>query len=152
MRVVKGVGPRDHPLIALIGEAPGETEARLGKPFVGSSGRLLDSMLMSVGISRDECYVDNVMQVRPPAKLIKGRYVQTNNFGEFYEDSQRKVQSSQLVNSTQRLLSTLRKLQPAITVCLGGEALRALSGRKLSVESWRGSVFDTPGIGLTMAK
>ncbi len=140
MRVVKGVGPRDRPLIALVGEAPGEQEERQGRPFVGSAGRLLDSMLLSVGISRDDCYIDNVVQVRPPG----------NNFGVFYNDRQRKTPTQQLIISTQQLLSRLRAIKPRVTVALGAEALRALRGRRLSIDAWRGSLTHLNGVGWTM--
>ena len=59
-RTIPGCGPLDAKL-ALVGEAPGETEERLGEPFVGSSGKLLDQMLQSSGINRRQCYVTNVV-------------------------------------------------------------------------------------------
>ena len=57
-------GPRDA-RIALVGEAHGETEALEGKPFVGSSGRELTEMLREAGISREECFLTNVIASRP---------------------------------------------------------------------------------------
>ncbi|MVW72466.1 uracil-DNA glycosylase family protein [Bordetella sp. 15P40C-2] len=51
----------------IIGEAPGEQEDRRGLPFVGRSGQLLDAMLRSVGMSRDEnVFIANVIKCRPP--------------------------------------------------------------------------------------
>ncbi|MFC7692268.1 uracil-DNA glycosylase [Paeniroseomonas aquatica] len=51
----------------LIGEAPGGDEDRLGRPFVGVSGRLLDRMLASVGLNRDDnFYITNILPFRPP--------------------------------------------------------------------------------------
>ncbi|MDW8399815.1 MAG: uracil-DNA glycosylase, partial [Acetobacteraceae bacterium] len=51
----------------LIGEAPGAEEDRLGKPFVGASGRLLDRMLASIGLSRErDVYLTNILPWRPP--------------------------------------------------------------------------------------
>ena len=52
--------------VMLIGEAPGAEEDRQGKPFVGRSGQLLEKMLASVGISRQECYITNILPWRPP--------------------------------------------------------------------------------------
>lgn len=53
--------------VMLIGEAPGADEDRLGKPFVGASGQLLDRMLASVGLSRErEAYITNILPWRPP--------------------------------------------------------------------------------------
>lgn len=51
----------------LIGEAPGREEDRVGKPFVGRAGQLLDKMLASIGLDRTRnCYITNVMNWRPP--------------------------------------------------------------------------------------
>ncbi|HEV8675068.1 MAG TPA: uracil-DNA glycosylase [Methylomirabilota bacterium] len=52
--------------LVLIGEGPGEEEDRQGKPFVGRAGQLLTKMLESVGISRDEVYICNIVKCRPP--------------------------------------------------------------------------------------
>ena len=50
-----------------IGEAPGGDEDRLGRPFVGVSGQLLDRMLASIGLSREtSCYITNILPWRPP--------------------------------------------------------------------------------------
>jgi DNA polymerase len=53
--------------VMLVGEAPGGDEDRLGRPFVGASGQLLDRMLASIGLSRErECYITNILPYRPP--------------------------------------------------------------------------------------
>ena len=53
--------------VMFIGEAPGRDEDRIGKPFVGRAGQLLDKMLASVGLNRAEnCYITNVINWRPP--------------------------------------------------------------------------------------
>ncbi len=52
--------------IMLIGEAPGEREAKTGRPFVGASGRVLDELLASIGLARDAIYITNVVKDRPP--------------------------------------------------------------------------------------
>ena len=53
--------------IMFIGEAPGRDEDRLGKPFVGRAGQLLDKMLASIGLDRTKnCYITNVLNWRPP--------------------------------------------------------------------------------------
>ena len=50
----------------LIGEAPGADEDRIGKPFVGRCGKLLDKMFSAIQISRSDCYITNVLPWRPP--------------------------------------------------------------------------------------
>lgn len=62
---VDGIGPQDAS-IALVGEAPGADEARLGEPFVGKSGKLLNSMLSAVDLVREDIYITNVFKHRPP--------------------------------------------------------------------------------------
>ncbi len=52
--------------IVFIGEAPGEVEAKTGRPFVGPAGRLLDSLLATIGLKREDVYITNVVKDRPP--------------------------------------------------------------------------------------
>ena len=52
--------------IMIIGEAPGKDEDRMGLPFVGSAGQLLDQMLAAVGLDRTTVYIANIMPWRPP--------------------------------------------------------------------------------------
>ncbi len=62
---VPGYGPVTARVMA-IGEAPGENEDREGKPFVGAAGRLLTSLLESVGLDRRDIYITNIIKCRPP--------------------------------------------------------------------------------------
>lgn len=52
--------------IMFIGEAPGGNEAKTGKPFCGAAGKILDELLESVGIKREDVYVTNIVKDRPP--------------------------------------------------------------------------------------
>ena len=52
--------------IMVIGEAPGRDEDRVGLPFVGKAGQMLDQMLASIGLSRDDVYITNILPWRPP--------------------------------------------------------------------------------------
>ena len=52
--------------IMLIGEAPGEKEAKTGRPFVGASGRFLNELLQSIGMKREDIYITNIVKDRPP--------------------------------------------------------------------------------------
>lgn len=49
-----------------VGEAPGETEDRTGRPFVGAAGQLLTRLCQGIGLSRSEIYITNVLKCRPP--------------------------------------------------------------------------------------
>lgn len=52
--------------IMFIGEAPGEREDKLGRPFVGAAGQFLDELLNSIGLKREDVYISNVVKYRPP--------------------------------------------------------------------------------------
>lgn len=63
---VVGVGDRKAEWL-IVGEAPGADEDRLGEPFVGQAGKLLDAMLAAIGLKRGEnVYIANVLKSRPP--------------------------------------------------------------------------------------
>jgi uracil-DNA glycosylase family 4 len=64
-QTVFGVGDRNAKLM-IIGEAPGFNEDQQGEPFVGRAGQLLDAMLASIGFSREEVYIANILKCRPP--------------------------------------------------------------------------------------
>lgn len=55
-----------QPLVVFVGEAPGAEEDRLGRPFVGRSGRFLDSMIEWIGLRREDVFITNVVKCRPP--------------------------------------------------------------------------------------
>lgn len=55
-----------HAKIMFIGEAPGQTEAKTGRPFAGAAGKLLDELLTSISIQRADVYITNVVKDRPP--------------------------------------------------------------------------------------
>ncbi|MGW8250177.1 MAG: uracil-DNA glycosylase [Anaerolineales bacterium] len=50
----------------LVGEAPGAQEAKTGRPFVGRAGKVLDGLLQSIGVQREQVYITNVVKDRPP--------------------------------------------------------------------------------------
>jgi hypothetical protein len=52
--------------VVLVGEGPGQEEDRLGRPFVGAAGKLLDRIIAAMGWRRDEIYICNVIKCRPP--------------------------------------------------------------------------------------
>ena len=64
-QTVFGVGNPDADWL-IIGEAPGAEEDRKGEPFVGRAGQLLNSMLLALGLSREQVYIANIVKCRPP--------------------------------------------------------------------------------------
>lgn len=55
-----------HAKIMFVGEAPGQNEAKTGKPFCGAAGKVLDELITSIGIARKDVYVTNIVKDRPP--------------------------------------------------------------------------------------
>ena len=122
-----------HAKVLLCGEAPGETEEKEGRPFIGQAGRVLDSILEEVGIRREECYITNVVQVRPPG----------NNFDHFYtKEKARKVPSPELLEAYERLKGEIASCSPNVIVPLGNEALKAITGLS-GITKYRGSILVT---------
>lgn len=64
-RAVPGEGP-ERPELMFIGEGPGFHEDQQGRPFVGPAGKLLEDLLTSIGLSRQQVYIANVVKCRPP--------------------------------------------------------------------------------------
>lgn len=62
---VPGEGPEDAEIM-FIGEAPGFHEDQQGRPFVGAAGQFLEELLESIGLTRDDVYITNVIKCRPP--------------------------------------------------------------------------------------
>ncbi len=103
----------------LIGEAPGRQEDFHGEPFVGQAGKLLDELLASVGLSRCEVYITNVVKSRPFTGPPPGR--------------NRAPTPPEIAACRVWLDEQLRLLRPQIVVTLGRIALKSvLPGRRLS--------------------
>ena len=62
---VFGVGTKNAEVM-FIGEGPGKNEDEQGEPFVGRAGQLLDTMMASIGLSRQSVYIANIVKCRPP--------------------------------------------------------------------------------------
>jgi uracil-DNA glycosylase family 4 len=105
-----GAGKR-RARIMVVGEAPGQREDDSGQAFVGPAGRLLDEVLGSAGLSRDECYITNVAKCRPPE----------NRAPEWGTEAK--------VCSNAYLSEEIRVVQPEYILALGNTALKALTGK-----------------------
>ena len=114
--LVFGEGPKHAPLM-LIGEAPGEQETLLGKPFVGKAGRNLDAFLEMSGLRRAELYITNAVKFRPVKVSEKGRA------------SNRTPTREEVGLFLPWLRRELEALSPEVIVTLGNVPLRALMGK-----------------------
>jgi uracil-DNA glycosylase len=116
--------------LVLVGEAPGETEARQGKPFVGAAGRILDQALEAAGLSRDVVWTTNTVKCRP----VQGEPPRYRN----------RAPTGSEVRLWQPLLEEeLRLLAPAVIVCLGAVAAKAVIDPKFTMTRQRGQWFPT---------
>ena len=64
--------------IMIIGEGPGQKEDELGKPFVGDAGNLLNKMLKAINLERENVYITNVVNYRPPNNRQKHQLIFCN--------------------------------------------------------------------------
>ena len=123
--------------LALIGEAPGEEEARLGHPFVGRSGQLLDKMLGQAGIDRRQCLVANVFRSRPPDNKVDHFFIskraaaqQGITIAEEYGQFGSAWVRAEFAEDIEHLRDTLAQLKPRLILTLGRTPLWALTGEK----------------------
>ncbi|WP_200306136.1 uracil-DNA glycosylase, partial [Paracraurococcus ruber] len=105
--------------LMLIGEAPGGDEDRLGKPFVGVSGQLLDRMLASIGLHRErDFYITNILPFRPPGN--------------------RTPTDAEVALFLPFLLRHIELARPRQLVLLGGSAAKGLLRSKEGITRLRG--------------
>lgn len=127
--------PTEGPIgakIFFVGEAPGEEEDRVGKPFRGRAGRTLDSLLLQAGIMRQECRVGNVAKERPLG----------NDISRFFEDKKKTIPKPQLVEWIEELRKEILTEKPNIVVALGDTALWALTGSH-GIKARRGAICES---------
>jgi uracil-DNA glycosylase len=128
-RAVLGEGPIGAS-IAFVGEQPGDQEDRLGRPFVGPAGQLLDRAMSDAGIDRHRVYVTNAIKHFKFEQRGKRRIHQKPTAGE-------------VKHYRWWLDQELRLVQPKIVVALGTTAILALAGKPLPIAKFRGRAqFD----------
>ena len=129
-QTVFGVGDEQADWL-LVGEAPGAEEDRLGEPFVGQAGRLLDHMLFSIGLARgDNVYIANVLKCRPPGN--------------------RNPEPDEVAKCSPHLLRQVALIQPKLIVAMGRFAAQTLLGTDATIASLRGRVHQYAGVPLVV--
>ena len=114
--------------VMIIGEAPGADEDRIGRPFVGRSGQLLDRMLAAIGLDRTTVQITNVIYWRPPGN--------------------RKPTSAEIAACLPFVLRHIALARPQVVVLAGGTAASALLPLSEGITRLRGRWFDlaVPGL------
>src|SRR5688572_6632096 len=114
--------------LMLVGEQPGDVEDREGHPFVGPAGRLLDKALGEAGVDRARVYVTNAVKHFKWEPRGKRRMHKT--------PAQREIAACH-----QWLQGELAAIRPALVVCLGATAAKALLGPRFRITQDRGRVL-----------
>jgi len=130
-QAVFGEGPAKA-MVMFVGEQPGDQEDKLGHPFVGPAGRLLDEVLLEVGIDRSEVYVTNVV------KHFKWEAAQRGK-----RRIHKKPRQSEIEACRPWLDAELKVVQPQVLVCLGASAAQALLGKSFRVTRDRGTLIPS---------
>jgi DNA polymerase len=108
--------------LMIVGEAPGADEDRLGVPFVGASGQLLNRMLAAIGLDRTHAYITNVVPWRPPGN--------------------RKPEPAEVELCLPFITRHIELVDPAVLLLLGGASVSALLARTDSITRLRGNFID----------
>ncbi len=119
--------------VMIVGEAPGADEDRIGRPFVGRSGQLLDRMLMAIGLDRTNVQITNVIYWRPPGN--------------------RKPTSAEIAACLPFVLRHIALARPRVLLVSGGTAASALLPLSEGITRLRGRWFDlaVPGLDAPVA-
>ena len=122
-RTVFGVGAPDARLM-IIGEAPGADEDRMGEPFVGRAGRLLNAMLGAVGLERGSVYIANIIKCRPPKN--------------------RDPKPEETACCAPYLKRQIELIRPAVILAVGRVAAQNLLGTTTAIGRLRGQTHREP--------
>ena len=108
--------------IMIIGEGPGANEDQEGVPFVGRAGQLLDKMLGSINLSRENVYITNVVNFRPPEN--------------------RKPTDDEIAKYFPFLIKHIEIINPQILILLGSTALNTIIDNKIVISKMRGKWME----------
>lgn len=111
-----------------IGEGPGENEDRQGRPFVGRAGELLNKMIASMGLRREQVYIANLVKCRPPDNRVPA--------------------PDEVETCTPYLVRQLEIIRPQVIVTLGLPAAKYMLDSRLSMGKMRGIWHNWRGIKL----
>lgn len=123
--IVFGVGNKNADIM-FIGEGPGADEDRLGEPFVGRAGKLMNMAFGIVGIKREEVYIANIVKCRPPAN--------------------RNPEDDEATACLNYLRNQVILVKPKIIVLLGSVALKNILGKEYGITASRGKWVEKKGI------
>ena len=123
--IVFGVGNKNADIM-FIGEGPGADEDRLGEPFVGRAGKLMNLAFEALGLKREDVYIANVVKCRPP--------------------SNRNPEADEANACLNYLRNQVILVKPKIIVLLGSVALQNVLGKEYKITASRGNWVEQKGI------
>ena len=123
--IVFGTGNKNAKLM-LIGEGPGADEDRLGEPFVGRAGKLMNLAFKAIGLNREEVYIANIVKCRPPGN--------------------RNPEEDECEACMNYLRNQVILVKPEIIVLLGSVALKHILGKEYGITASRGKWVEKKGI------
>ena len=126
--LVPGEGPDDAPMM-FVGEQPGDQEDQAGRPFVGPAGQLLDRALAAASVNRNRAYVTNAVK--------RFKFVQRGKRRIHSKPSNQDVEYYRWWLEQERQI-----VQPQVIVALGATAVRALTGKSLTISRNRSQLID----------
>ncbi|HTJ26027.1 MAG TPA: uracil-DNA glycosylase [Candidatus Limnocylindria bacterium] len=118
--------------LMVVGEGPGETEDKLGRPFVGRAGELLDKMLLAIELPRESVFICNTVKCRP-----------TLDVG--HRLANRAPTPDELRNCRPYLDEQIAIVRPRVILALGAPAAKSFMGERFSISKQRGQWFEGPG-------
>jgi uracil-DNA glycosylase family 4 len=117
--------------LMVVGEGPGETEDKLGRPFVGRAGELLDRMLLAIGLPREDVFICNTVKCRPTLDL--GNRL-----------ANRPPTPDEMANCRGYLDQQIEIIRPRVILALGAPAAKSFMGERFAISKQRGQWFDGP--------
>ncbi|HEX4014094.1 MAG TPA: uracil-DNA glycosylase [Candidatus Cybelea sp.] len=117
--------------LMVVGEGPGETEDRLGRPFVGRAGQLLDRMLGAIELPRESVYICNTVKCRPTFPGPNG-------------PRNRAPEPEEMANCRPYLDEQIEIVAPAVILALGAPAAKSFLGRDFQISKMRGRWYAGP--------
>jgi uracil-DNA glycosylase family protein len=130
-QTVFGEGPSPA-RVMFVGEQPGDSEDKAGHPFIGPAGRLLDEVLVEVGIDRSEVYVTNIVKHFKWIAAQRGK-----------RRIHKKPRHSEIEACCPWLDAELQVVRPEVLVCFGASAAQALLGKDFRVTLDRGTLMKS---------
>ena len=122
-QVVFGVGNETADLM-FVGEAPGADEDAQGEPFVGKAGQLLTKIIQTMGLSRDEVYIANILKCRPDTPQRSGNRPPT---------------AEEMTTCSPWLHRQIDLIEPKLIVALGKTAVEGLLEQQVAITRFRGT-------------